>query len=324
MYSCQERCRHGLTLMELLVVTAIIGVLLGLLLPAVQRARESASLIRCANNLRQIGLALQNSHDTNQRFPSGGWGWSWVGMPDRGAGPEQPGGWLYNVLPYVEQQNLRNLGKGENSPQLEQVLGTVLETPVPLFNCPSRRYGGPYPVLPQYSTYLVGIGSTGSTSTISVSRMARTDYAANAGSQSFNELFAGPLSLAEGDNANYPWPSTDACNGIFYQRSAVSIAQITRGTSNTFLAGERYLNAIHYLDGNQLGDNEGMYVGFDNDSYRITADPPLRDQSNINNSRIFGSAHVAGVNMLYGDGSVRLVTYSVDPEIFFDAGRRSD
>jgi len=324
MRSCQELCRRSFTLLELLVVTAIIGVLLGLLLPAVQKARESASRIQCANNLRQIGLALQNCHDTNQRFPSGGWGWSWVGMPDRGTGPEQPGGWLYNVLPYVDQQNLRNLGKGQNSPQIEQSLGTVLETPLSLFNCPSRRFGGPYPVLPQYSTYLVGIGSTGATSTITVPLMARTDYAANAGSQGFNDIFAGPPSLAEGDNPEYPWPSTDTCTGIFYQRSTVSIAQITRGTSNTFLAGERYLNPLHYFDGNDLGDNEGMYVGFDNDNYRVTIDPPMRDQRNVDNFLLFGSAHVAGVNMLYGDGSVRHVTFSIDPEVFFEAGRRSD
>jgi prepilin-type N-terminal cleavage/methylation domain-containing protein/prepilin-type processing-associated H-X9-DG protein len=324
MRSCQQFCRRGLTLLELLVVTAIIGVLMGLLLPAVQKARESASRTQCANNLRQIGLAFQNCHDTNRHFPSGGWGWNWVGMPDRGTGPEQPGGWLYNVLPYVEQQNLRSLGREQNSPQIEQSLGTVLETPLSLFNCPSRRSGGPYPVLPQYNTYLVGIGSTGATSTITVARMARSDYAANAGSQGFNELFAGPPSLAEGDDPKYPWPSTAACNGIFYQRSAVSIAEITRGTSNTFLAGERYLNSLHYMDGTQLGDNEGMYVGFDNDSYRVTVDPPLRDQPNVTNSLHFGSAHIAGVNMLYADGSVRLVPYSIDPEVFFDAGRRAD
>src|SRR5947208_1320984 len=99
--------RRGFTLIELLVVIAIIGVLLGLLFPAVQKVREAASRLQCANNLKQIGLALHNSHDTYRRFPSGGWGWAWVGMSDRGTGPDQPGSWIYNVLPHVEQGNLR-------------------------------------------------------------------------------------------------------------------------------------------------------------------------------------------------------------------------
>jgi prepilin-type N-terminal cleavage/methylation domain-containing protein/prepilin-type processing-associated H-X9-DG protein len=316
--------RRAVTLIEVLVVIAIIAILMAILVPAVQKVREASKLTECANNLRQIGIALHNNHDTYQHLPSGGWGWSWVGMPDRGTGPDQPGNWLYNVLPYVDQGAYRRLGAGETSPRLEQSMLTLLATPLPIFNCPSRRNGGPYEGQPQYSTYLVGVGPTGGTTTITASQLARGDYAANAGSQGFNELSAGPATLKQGDSPNYPWPSTASCTGVIFQRSVVSLKHVTRGTSNTFLIGERYISANHYFDGLDIGDNEAMYVGFDNDGFRVTIEPPHRDQAGYQNARIFGSNHSAGVNMLYCDGSVRFVAFDVDPDVFMDAGRRAD
>jgi prepilin-type N-terminal cleavage/methylation domain-containing protein len=314
--------RRGLSLIELIAVVAITATLLALLVPAVQAVREAASLTQCANNLRQIGLAVQSNHDGYRRFPSGGWGWNWVGIPGRATGPEQPGGWLYNVLAFLEQGTLRQLGAGQVSPLLEQSIVELMATPVPTFTCPTRRNGGPYDGLPQFSTYRVGSEVTGATLAVSAARFARSDYAANAGSQAFNEIFGGPATLAEGDDAAFAWPSTTSCNGIFFQRSAVSLHDVTRGASNTFLVGERYVNPDHYLDGADVGDNETMYVGFDNDVYRVTADPPQRDQSGYSNTLIFGSAHAAGVNMLYCDGTVRLISFEVELEIFLEAGRR--
>src|SRR5207245_6925820 len=125
--------RRGFTVLELLVIIAIVGVLLALLLPAVQKVRETASRLQCGNNLHEIGIALHSNHDTYHRFPSGGWGWSWLGMPDRGTGREQPGGWIYSILPFVEQGNLRRLGAGQGSPQLERSLAILLATPIPVF-----------------------------------------------------------------------------------------------------------------------------------------------------------------------------------------------
>src|SRR5262245_54951717 len=100
------------TLVELLVVIAIIGILVALLLPAIQAARESARRSQCINNLRQLAIACHNHNDSHKFLPSNGWGYSWVGDPDRGYGWKQPGGWMYNVLEFIEEGAIRTMGKG--------------------------------------------------------------------------------------------------------------------------------------------------------------------------------------------------------------------
>ena len=106
---------RGFTLVELLVVIAIIGILIALLLPAIQAAREAARRSQCKNNLKQMGLAAQNHLSTQKCFPSGGWGFLWVGDPDRGYGSNQPGGWQYSILPFIDQRQIREIGKGLRS-----------------------------------------------------------------------------------------------------------------------------------------------------------------------------------------------------------------
>src|SRR5262245_35320030 len=103
--------RSGFTLIELLVVIAIIAVLIALLVPAVQKVREQMDRMSCANNRRQMGIAIHNNSEEFKKLPSGGWGWNWIGVPDRGTSIDQPGGWLYNILPYIEQKDLRNMGR---------------------------------------------------------------------------------------------------------------------------------------------------------------------------------------------------------------------
>ena len=104
--------RKGFTLVELLVVIAIIAMLVTLLLPAVQAAREAARRTQCINNIRQLALGCLNHESAHSFMPSGGWGWSWVGDPDRGAGKEQPGGWGYAVLPFIEEGSLASRREG--------------------------------------------------------------------------------------------------------------------------------------------------------------------------------------------------------------------
>jgi prepilin-type processing-associated H-X9-DG protein len=307
------RSRLALTLAELLVVLAILAVVLGFLVPAILQVRELSNRARCANNLKHIGMAMLAHHTMKHRFPSGGWGWLWVGDPDRPSAQAQPGGWMYNVLPYVDQGQLYALGTGATCAQKHAAAAQVIQTPLAVAICPTRRAVIPYPNTPTYHN------------AAPVHAAARSDYAACAGDQLHVENGTGPTCLAQGDNPAFwtkPDYSVDDFTGVIFQRSAITLADLTRGASHTYLVGEKYLNPDHYTDGLDGADNENMYCGMDNDTSRCTAAPPLRDQPGYSDGYVFGSPHPNGVNMLFGDGSYRLVSYAVDPEVHRQAGSR--
>jgi prepilin-type N-terminal cleavage/methylation domain-containing protein/prepilin-type processing-associated H-X9-DG protein len=313
--------RVGFTLVELLVVIAIIAILIALLIPAVQKVREASNLTTCQNNLKQMGLGAMNIHEIAKAYPSGGWGWDWIGVPSKGTGPNQPGGWVYNLLAFVEQEAVRKLGHGKTGMDFQNDMKILIGTPIPMFNCPTRR-SGLFPYTWSTSGYNYFSGQDNNVKvTINdpyESMMARTDYAGNAGDQPSDQNSGG-----DGDSLTGPPPTLSGCTGIIYQASNVRISDVTRGTSNTFLIGERYLNPLDYFTGKDGGDNEAMYVGYDNDTNRETSVKPMRDTPGLGNDQMFGSAHRGGLNMLMCDGSVHFISYDITLRNWQPMGNRS-
>src|SRR5579883_3042421 len=207
-----RRSRPGFTLIELLVVIAIIAILVGLMMPAVQQAREAANRIQCANNLKQIGLAMHLYHDTYKRLPP-----SRIG----GEGPS----WAWLVLPYLEQQNLYRLS-GTGLP-FNKAVGALGKAAVPIYFCPSRRdasQGVQGLAFTQRNGCLQFQGSPG----------ALGDYAASVGSTGTDS----PLTIPNGP--------TILPNGAFQFPAGNRLADITDGTSNTILLGEKHVPANQF------------------------------------------------------------------------------
>jgi prepilin-type N-terminal cleavage/methylation domain-containing protein/prepilin-type processing-associated H-X9-DG protein len=319
-------CR-GFTLVELLVVIAIIGILIALLLPAVQAAREAARRTQCQNNLKQIGLSALTHADVHGHFPSSGWGYKWMGEPDRGYGKSQPGGWPYNSLEFMEQSALHNIGQGLSSPPSEKLqpsaalrdaLGILGGTPIPAFNCPSRRSAIAYPANE------VCINATPTV-------LAHTDYAGNAGIGVVVGSWGGSGVLED----DIGFPNLDR-GGLTFLRSEVGFRQISDGTSSTLYVGEKSLNPDSYFRSNDPADNNSMFAGHDWDILRWTsrgdpeieetwvAFPPLQDRPGVQKIEHFGSSHAAGANYAFCDGSVHGISYSIDQVAWIRLGVRND
>ncbi|MBR0190542.1 MAG: DUF1559 domain-containing protein [Thermoguttaceae bacterium] len=315
--------RRAFTLVELLVVIAIIGMLVGLLLPAVQQAREAARQMQCGNNLKQYGLACLNHESSIRSFPSGGWDFYWVGTPQRGLGPDQPGSWFFSILPFVEQEALFNLGRtdGNDTMPTQAQIQTRLQTPVAMFNCPSRRAPKAFPT--SGKTYK----ESGA-----ISQGVKNDYCANFGTKSLNpDASASAISsLADGTTRkkNNSWPDPKD-TGIISYHSKITMGEIRDGTSNTYLIGEKNLNPDKY-EAVETGDNETLYSGACNDVLRggyfnTTTDnaAPLADRPNYEKF-VFGSCHSGSFGMVMADGSVHRISYSIDPQNHYYLAHRAD
>ncbi len=340
----KKRKRSAFTLVELLVVIAIIGILVALLLPAIQAARESARRTQCINNLKQLGIASQLHIDTHGFFPSAGWGDWWVGCPDQGAGERQPGNWAYQLLAFIEETSRAQVGQGFkcDDPNSRAAIGKMVATPVPVFYCPTRRAAKSYRWTNQNHTNFDPPPEAG-----------KSDYAANMGGDYANfgmGTDVGPPNL--GAAANYNWqfsgdgflafwkrryPSFDGMTGVIFQRSEIKFSQITDGTSYTYLLGEKNLDPTHYEDCETGNDDQSMYNGYDKDNLRgadiwipgrENMDPPIRppvpDTAGVLFDWSFGGPHPGGWVALFCDSSVQFLSYNMKPELHQNFGNRKD
>jgi len=282
--------RRGFTLIELLAAIAVIAVLIGLLLPAVQKVREAASRIRCANNLKQIGLALHNYHDVNGRFPPG----YRDPRPDTRPGPGW--GWHAFLLPFAEQPGLHSrinpdrttFGNGsDTTAPTPQTLTTLA-----VFRCPSDS--GPS-VNANYDGH-----ATASYRGVGWSRP---------------QTAPGPKGLMITNIANP--------NGVLYRNSRTRIADVTDGMSSTVFVAEVCLDERRdKWGGIWAGVNRkdefglwisGVYWAIDEGPFRLNGPDKWG----------FCSPHPGGVGVLLGDGSVRLIRDAVDPRVPADMASRA-
>jgi len=304
----------GYTLVELLVVIAIIGILMALLLPAVQAARESGRRNQCRNHLKQLGLAVEGHVTALRRYPANGWGHTWIGDPDRGTGKEQPGGWVYNLLAYLEQSSLRELGRGMSPADKRQAVTRLLQTPLAVALCPSRATAALSPSAPH------GILRNAEWQP----QIAKGHYAVNGG-DFFEEaaIWQGPETLHQGDANLYVWADLTKFTGVIYQRSEIQPAMVRDGLSQTYLIGEKHVSRSHYDTHEDEGFNQSLYVGECLDLVRWVLQPPQQDAESPAVQR-FGSAHAGGCHFVFCDGAVRTIGYQIDPEVHRRLGNRKD
>jgi prepilin-type N-terminal cleavage/methylation domain-containing protein len=294
--------RSGFTLVELLATVAIVGLLIGLLLPAIQSARESARRLSCANNLKQLALACLSYVESQGHFPSGGWGFQWTGDADAGLGQTQPGGWSYHVLPFLEQNPTFMMGMDSVVPRTEPTFVRGNSTaqlngardrgavPVAAFICPTRRGVNALPCT-----------SGGYQNMASITVSAGIDYAGSGGTASAQDSFSGTNAGSNG----YPLLATLTTNatGVIYGCSRVTPAHVRDGLSVTFLLGEYNRNPDAYSSA-----IASIYGG---GSLVVSLNSLQPDTPGLDSTGGFGAAHVESCHFAFCDGAVRPVRYGI-------------
>lgn len=362
MTTASPRSPRAFTLVELLVVIAIIGVLVALLLPAVQAAREAARRTTCTNQLRQIGLGMQNHVSSHGFFPTGGACPGPVLADYVSGGTNSPGtpngankqglGWAYQILPYLEQNSVKGL---VNQLQLQS-------TVIPLYFCPSRRgpsrVAGTNAVLTDYAsaqpvTLLAPQGGPNLgkpdpdinklnpfTGPASYTAAQRPYWGGGNGLPTDYGVFDGVIVRTPWIIVNSATATAPALGRVpIGSPSATKPSQIPDGMSNTLVVSEKLLLPEQYEGGLSISDNLGWTDGWDPDTVRFTGLQPLSDGDTGICQRgewskyctgpsgvdvlFFGSAHPSGINAVYADASVHAISFSIDNLVFNALGTRN-
>ncbi len=354
------RSKNGFTLVELLVVIAIIGILIGMLLPAVQAVREAARRTTCLNNLRQIGLASLNYESAHQEFPHAGGtsGEFWNDNQELGPlyGYENMG-WAFQILPFIEQQNVSNQRRTAgifNDGDPNEVNPSVLEIEQALFTCPSRssRFAvHPWSAAPMVLGDYAGVMGPWADENGSVPGFGlnfRSDSFPNGTAQRNEQTLVYSGIIVKGGHT-----SVDASTISSVKYPRVGFAQISDGSSNTILFMEKSVNQRFYSFSftAPFSDwwDESQFHAADWSSMRVIslddpddpwggwrADVPLRSDRQERPADLldsatgrtrelgFGSAHSGVVCLVFGDGSTRTISLSADQNTLIDMGQRAD
>jgi len=288
----KRRTERGFTLVEVLVVIAIIAILIAMLLPAVQKVREAASRMECSSNLKQLALGTHGFHDIFHRMPYNQF------LPDYGKGPDSLAwSWLARVLPFLEQQNLYNDG---GIPQKTLRSSGVAQSQIAIFFCPSD--------------IALLRGTTLTAGNLTGFPVGLTNYKGVSGSNWGDDLEgdAGPNFNTDWRHrgANGSFDGLSNGDGIFFRtdyRQLLRIFDIMDGTSNTFMIGED----LHSFDQHCGG---WAYPNYVNSTCAIPLNyaDPGRTYTNWPNRYSFHSKHTNGANFCFADGSVRFVSDSIN------------
>jgi prepilin-type N-terminal cleavage/methylation domain-containing protein/prepilin-type processing-associated H-X9-DG protein len=316
--------RSAFTLIELLVVIAIIGLLIALLLPAVQNSREAARRLQCKNNLKQLGLALHGHHDAKKRFPPG-----YVSKLGKGGWNDDLGpgwGWATVILPYLEQQNIdRQIHFAKDIKDASNA--AVRTTVLPGLQCPSDKGA---------TLFTVDVRGD-STSNFSTPLEDAAGKPVQVGRSNYVGVFGSPEISPD---PGFLDPSPDrglACRGMFYRNSAVRMRDVTDGASHTLLVGERSSNLAFAtwtgaVTGGQVPPKLPLRAGYGPEGAPVlilghTGDaadkPPHTPNSPVNHVDDFWSMHPQGVNFLFVDGSVHNINNDIDPQVWWALGTRA-